>query len=220
MLNCLTALDEPLPYTLVGQQEEEEEEIQASSDSGGGGAGDSGGYSGRAEGDIDQPTSGSGAGDGGQGDGWHHGGGYGGEDDWGSEEYEGEGWGLTYDGNSLIMSDGTSTLHFLDPQSFEEVGRTQVRDRDCPVVRLNELEYVEGEIYANVWQTECIARIDPLTGQVIGWIDLGGLREIVARRWPGPVDALNGIAYDAEGGRLFVTGKLWPLLFQIEFPSR
>jgi glutamine cyclotransferase len=125
-----------------------------------------------------------------------------------------EGWGLTQDGSRLIMSDGTATLHFLDPESLAETGEIDVYDDRGPVVNLNELEYVKGEIYANVWQTDRIARIDPQTGQVTGWIDLTGL--LSAEDQNPPVDVLNGIAYDAENDRLFVTGKLWPKLFEIE----
>ena len=128
--------------------------------------------------------------------------------------YPTEGWGITYDGKRLIMSDGTSTLRFLDATAFEEIGRIEVRDKDKPVTRLNELEYVQGEIYANVWKTDRIARIAPDTGDVIGWIELAGLLSPEDRGEP--VDVLNGIAYDAENDRLFVTGKLWPRLFEIE----
>jgi len=128
--------------------------------------------------------------------------------------YSTEGWGITYDGEHLIMSDGTSTLHFLDPQTFEETGQVEVFDDDGPVTRLNELEYVQGEIYANVWQTDLVARIAPDTGQVIGWINLEGL--LSAEDHSEPVDVLNGIAHDADNGRLFATGKLWPELFEIE----
>ena len=131
--------------------------------------------------------------------------------------YSTEGWGITHDGTRLIMSDGTSTLHFLDPQTFEEVGQVEVFDNNGPVTRLNELEYIEGEIYANVWQTDRIARIAPETGRVIGWIDLEGILNVEDHS--GPVDVLNGIAYDAQTGRLFVTGKLWPKLFEIELTS-
>ena len=131
--------------------------------------------------------------------------------------YSIEGWGVTHDGTSLIMSDGTSTLHFLDPQTFEEIGQLGVFDNDGPVTRLNELEYVQGEIYANVWQTDRVARITPGTGQVIGWVELGGLLTTEDRHEP--VDVLNGIAYDAKTARLFVTGKLWPKLFEIELIS-
>jgi len=128
--------------------------------------------------------------------------------------YPTEGWGITHDGQRLIMSDGTSTLRFWNPETFEEIGRIEVRDQDGPVTRLNELEYVQGEIYANVWQTDRIARIAPDTGKVIGWIDLAGILSPEDRSEP--VDVLNGIAYDAENDRLFVTGKLWPRLFEIE----
>jgi glutamine cyclotransferase len=131
--------------------------------------------------------------------------------------YSTEGWGITNDGTRLIMSDGTSTLHFLDPQTFEEIGQLGVFDNDGPVNRLNELEYVQGEIYANVWQTDRIARIAPKTGQVVGWIELGGI--LTTEDLSEPVDVLNGIAYDAEADRLFVTGKLWPKLFEIELIS-
>jgi len=127
--------------------------------------------------------------------------------------YPTEGWGLTHDDTSLIMSDGTPTIHFLDPVTFQETKRITVTDHGQPVINLNELEYVRGEILANVWQTDRIARIAPETGQVIGWIDLTGLLS-PADRQP-PVDVLNGIAYDAEHDRLFVTGKLWPKLFEI-----
>jgi glutamine cyclotransferase len=131
----------------------------------------------------------------------------------GTWQYEGEGWGLTHDGTHLIMSDGTSTLRFLDPETLQVVRQVEVRARSGPVVRLNELEYVRGEVYANVWQTDRIVRIDPQSGAVVGWIDLSGLLSGVDGS---QVDVLNGIAYDAEGDRLFVTGKLWPKLFEIE----
>ncbi|MEO6212298.1 MAG: glutaminyl-peptide cyclotransferase [Vicinamibacterales bacterium] len=126
--------------------------------------------------------------------------------------YRGEGWGLTYDGTRLIMSDGSATLRFLDPKTLQESGRLQVRDGARPLDRLNELEVVKGEIFANIWQTDRIARISPTTGAVTGWIDLAGLLDPRDAR---NVDVLNGIAYDAKGDRLFVTGKLWPKLFEI-----
>ena len=129
--------------------------------------------------------------------------------------YPTEGWGITHDGTQLIMSDGTSTLYFWDPETFTETNRIEVYDENGPVVRLNELEYIQGEVYANVWQTDRIARIDPQTGQVVGWINLEGLLTLEGTNQP-PVDVLNGIAYDAAGDRLFVTGKLWPKLFEIE----
>lgn len=128
--------------------------------------------------------------------------------------YSTEGWGITHDGKNLIMSDGSATLRFLDPETFTETGQVEVFDPDGPVTRLNELEYVKGEIYANVWQTDRIARIDPPTGRVTGWIDLTGL--LRPEEYAAPVDVLNGIAYDAAADRLFVTGKLWPRLFEIE----
>jgi glutamine cyclotransferase len=131
--------------------------------------------------------------------------------------YSTEGWGITHDETRLIMSDGTSTLHFLDPQAFEEIGQLEVFDNNGPITGLNELEYVQGEIYANVWQTDRVAMIAPETGRVVGWIDLTGL--LTADDPSEPVDVLNGIAYDAETSRLFVTGKLWPKLFEIELIS-
>ncbi len=128
--------------------------------------------------------------------------------------YDGEGWGLTEDGRSLILSDGTATLHFLDPQTLREVRHVVVKDRGAPVTELNELEYVRGQIYANVWHTDRIARISPATGQVLGWIDLTGL--LAPGEVSDPEAVLNGIAYDAARDRLFVTGKLWPKLFEIK----
>ena len=127
--------------------------------------------------------------------------------------YPTEGWGLTHDDAYLIMSDGTPVIHFLDPNTLQEVKKIEVRDARGPVVNLNELEYICGEIFANIWQTDRIARISPETGQVIGWIDLSGL--LNAQDRVPPVDVLNGIAYDAAHDRLFVTGKLWPKLFEI-----
>ena len=127
-------------------------------------------------------------------------------------EYPGEGWGLTRDDRGLIMSDGSSTLRFLDPATFTEVRRLAVRDGGLMVDDLNELEYVKGSIFANVWFVDSIAMIAPDSGQVTGWIDLRGLLpDRVARG----ADVLNGIAYDAQGDRLFVTGKLWPNVFEI-----
>lgn len=126
--------------------------------------------------------------------------------------YTGEGWGLTYDGTRLIMSDGSDTLRFLDPKTFKETGRVQVKDGDRPVTQLNELEFIKGEVFANVWGTDRIARISPDTGRVTGWIDLRGL---LGPQDAKNVDVLNGIAYDAAADRLFVTGKWWPKLFEI-----
>jgi glutamine cyclotransferase len=129
-------------------------------------------------------------------------------------KYPHQGWGVAYDGRQLIVSDGTDILHFWDPETLQETGSLRVRDEKGPVVYLNELEIVEGEIWANVYQTDLIARIDPVTGDVIGWIDLSGL--LAPEDRDGTEDVLNGIAYDGEHGRLFVTGKRWPLLFEIE----
>ncbi len=130
----------------------------------------------------------------------------------GTFSYHGEGWGLTHDGQRLIMSDGSAFLRFLDPATQKELSRIQVKDGPDPVGHLNELEYVKGEVLANVWQTQRIARISPKTGRLIGWIDLEGL---LSPRELQEADVLNGIAYDATGDRLFVTGKLWPKLFEI-----
>jgi len=127
--------------------------------------------------------------------------------------YPGEGWGLTHDRARLIMSDGTPTLRFIDPDTLAETGRLMVTDRGQPVMRLNELEFVKGEIYANVWGTDSIVTIAPASGQVTGWINLTGLLP-AADRTPS-MDVLNGIAYDTAGDRLFVTGKQWPKLFEI-----
>jgi glutamine cyclotransferase len=129
-----------------------------------------------------------------------------------------EGWGITHDGSRLIMSDGTSILRFLNPETFEEIGWLQVSSNKGPVRGLNELEYIRGEIYANVWQTDRIARISPRTGQVVGWIELGGL--LARRDLTRPVDVLNGIAYDPKRGRLFVTGKWWPKVFEIKIAKK
>ena len=132
--------------------------------------------------------------------------------------YAGEGWGLTQDGKRIIMSDGSAQLRFWDPRTLPETGRITVTADGEPVNRLNELEWVDGEIYANVWQTDRIARIDPASGKVTGWIDCKGLLSAADRT--GQEDVLNGIAYDAKGGRLFVTGKKWPKLFEIRLVKR
>ena len=128
--------------------------------------------------------------------------------------YKGEGWGLAYDGKRLIMSDGTPTLRFLDPATLKETGRMVVKDGGMPVEDLNELEVVKGEILANIWNVDRIARIAPATGEVTGWIDMRGL--LNPRDAGQGVDVLNGIAYDAAKDRLFVTGKKWPKLFEIK----
>jgi glutaminyl-peptide cyclotransferase len=129
--------------------------------------------------------------------------------------YQTEGWGLTTDGERLIMSDGTNRLFIRDPETFAELDTIDVYEGPQAIWSLNELEIVDGEIWANVWHTDRIARIDPETGQVTGWIDLTGLLSERDRERH-PVDVLNGIAYDPETDRLFVTGKLWPKLFEIE----
>ena len=129
--------------------------------------------------------------------------------------YSGEGWGLTHDDKQLILSDGTPVIRFLDPQSFAEVRRVSVTDENGrPVSNINELEYIHGEIYANIWTTDQIIRISPRTGKVLGRIDLSGLIDKSQLSETNAV--LNGIAYDAQGDRLFVTGKLWPKLFEIK----
>jgi glutaminyl-peptide cyclotransferase len=132
---------------------------------------------------------------------------------------EGEGWALTRNEHEIFMSDGTSNLRVLDPATQEEKRRIPVTADGQPVDRLNELEWVNGLIYANIWQKDLIARIDPANGHVLGWIDLSGLLES-----QGPItghpDVLNGIAYDAKGHRLFVTGKMWPWLFEIRLKSK
>lgn len=132
--------------------------------------------------------------------------------------YSGEGWGLANDGKRIFMSDGTSQIRIWDPGTLGERERITVRDGGYPVQHLNELEYIKGEIYANVWQTDRIARISPSDGHVIAWIDLTGLLSDADRSET--VDVLNGIAYDAAQNRLFVTGKLWPKLFEIEAVPR
>ncbi len=127
--------------------------------------------------------------------------------------YATEGWGLTHDGAALIMSDGSARLSWRDPATFAETGRVEVRHEGEPVRRLNELEWVDGEVWANVLESDRVARIDPESGAVLGWVDLAGLLTTGERR---QADVLNGIAFDAAGGRLFVTGKLWPWMFEIE----
>jgi glutamine cyclotransferase len=131
--------------------------------------------------------------------------------------YPTEGWGITYDGNYLIMSDGTAVLRFLDARTYKRVKQIEVRDRGNILPNINELEFIKGEIYANVWGTGYIVRISPRTGQVLGWIDIRDLyRYVGAGR---NIDVLNGIAYDAKGDRLFVTGKYWPNLFEIRLEA-
>ncbi len=131
----------------------------------------------------------------------------------GEFSFDGEGWGLTDDGQNLILSDGSNEIRFIDPATFRIVRSIRVYDRNRPLRDLNELEYVKGEIYANVWHTDRIARIDPQTGGILGWIDLKNL--LPADELTDEEAVLNGIAYDGAGDRLFVTGKLWPKLFEI-----
>ena len=126
--------------------------------------------------------------------------------------YSTEGWGITCDENRLIMSDGSSTLFFLNPETFQKIGEIEVHD-DGPVTGLNELEYIHGKVYANIWQEEKIAIINPSTGQVEGWINLSGIQNLENQD---ALNVLNGIAYDATGDRLFVTGKRWSQLFEIK----
>ncbi len=128
--------------------------------------------------------------------------------------YSGEGWGLTHDGASLILSNGSSTLSFLDPETFQVMRTVDVNYNDTSVPDLNELEYVDGVVYANVWKTDQIVMIDPVDGAVIGWIDLYGIEEHLDSTEG--INVLNGIAYNTETGRLLVTGKLWPNVFEIE----
>ncbi|WP_064746822.1 glutaminyl-peptide cyclotransferase [Lysobacter antibioticus] len=136
----------------------------------------------------------------------------------GTFSYPGEGWGLTRSQDTVYLSDGSAQIRLLDPKTLKERGRIEVREGGRPVEQLNELEWVKGEIYANVWQTDRIVRIDPKSGRVLGWIDLSGL---LSRHGSGGsggrgADVLNGIAYDAARDRLFVTGKWWPDLFEIK----
>ena len=131
--------------------------------------------------------------------------------------YPTEGWGLTYDGEALIMSDGSSTLYHRDPETFEEVAQVVVRDGNAPVNFLNELEYIDGEVWANIWQTDEIVIIDPVSGQVAARVDFSGLLPPDVKA---EADVLNGIAYDAENDRIFVTGKFWPTLFEVELVPR
>jgi glutamine cyclotransferase len=131
-----------------------------------------------------------------------------------SFHYSGEGWALTHDAKHLIMDDGSSALRILDPVTFREESRLVVREGTRPVSNLNELELIEGEIWANIWLKEIVARIDPRTGQVNSWVDFTGLRQAAGCRED--CDVLNGIAYDAPRKRIFVTGKRWPKLFEIQ----
>jgi glutaminyl-peptide cyclotransferase len=126
--------------------------------------------------------------------------------------YQGEGWGLTHDGQQIIMSDGTDTLRFLDPDTMAQKSTLKVTASGCPVRELNELEWIDGEIWANIWRTDLIARIDPKTGKVKGFVDVSALGPAA----PGEDEVPNGIAYDAAAKRIFVTGKMWPQLYQVK----
>jgi len=128
----------------------------------------------------------------------------------GNFTYSTEGWGLTYNGSKLIMSDGTSNLYFLDPTTFQKTGQVSVHDGNTSITNINELEYVNGDVYANIWLQQKIAIINPQNGQVKGWIDLSGIYQS-----NDPNAVLNGIAYDSQTDRLYVTGKDWPKLYQI-----
>ncbi len=128
----------------------------------------------------------------------------------GNFSYSTEGWGLTYNGRELIMSDGSSNLTFLDPVTYQKVGQVSVHDGNANVTNINELEFINGDVYANIWLQQKIAIINPQTGSVKGWIDLTGIYQS-----NNPDDVLNGIAYDAHSNSLFVTGKNWPNLYQI-----
>ncbi len=133
--------------------------------------------------------------------------------------YSGEGWGLTSDGKNLFQSDGTHVIRVVNPENFETVRTISVFDEDgSPLMELNELEYVKGEIWANIWQTNRIVRIDPESGKLLGWIDLSKLVDDEMRKTPA-ADVLNGIAYDEKSDRLFVTGKLWSRVFEIKLSS-
>jgi glutamine cyclotransferase len=131
--------------------------------------------------------------------------------------YQGEGWGLTTDGASLVMSDGTSAIRFIDPKTGKETRRIKVTDGAAEVTELNELEYIKGEIWANIWQTDRIARIDPKTGKVNSYLDLRGILGVMDSMG---TDVLNGIAYDAKTDRIWVTGKLWPKIFEIQVGTK
>ena len=137
----------------------------------------------------------------------------------GSFSYPYEGWGITHDGTYLIISDGSSALHFIDPHTMEEVRQVNVHFKETPVLNLNELEYIKGKVYANIWQTTLIVIIDPINGNVINWLDFKDIFISVKKDSPQNIDVLNGIAYDNEKDSLFITGKLWPKLFEIKIHS-
>lgn len=136
----------------------------------------------------------------------------------GEFQYAGEGWGLTNDGRFLIMSNGSNAITFINPETFQIQKVVYVYDKGTPLLSINELEYVKGEIYANIWHTDKVVQIDPQLGEIIGWIDLTGLRSKEAEQNQEAV--LNGIAYDPIHDRLFVTGKLWPTVFEIQLVQK
>jgi glutamine cyclotransferase len=136
----------------------------------------------------------------------------------GKFSYQGEGWGLATDGKILFMSDGSSLITCRDPVSFKTIRKIDVRDGNRPVDKLNELEFIGGEIWANIFMEDIIARISPQTGQVLGWIDLSPLLSLLPD--PRKINILNGIAYDPEKARIFVTGKFWPKLFEIKIRNK
>jgi glutamine cyclotransferase len=132
--------------------------------------------------------------------------------------YEGEGWGLTNDGHSLLMSDGTNKIRFIDPANFRVLRSIEVFDHNQPLMELNELEYIKGEIYANIWHSDKIVRIDPATGKILAWVDLAGLRR--PQDGDNEDNVLNGIAYDEKNDRLFVTGKRWSRMYEIRLVKK
>ncbi len=132
--------------------------------------------------------------------------------------YASQGWGLTHDGKKLIMSDGTAALYFMEPETFKVDHRIIVKDQGKPLLHLNELEFVEGEVFANIYQKDRVARICPVTGRVTGWIDFSGLRATPAK-FPGQ-DVLNGIAYDRQNHKLYLTGKLWDYIYEVTIINR
>lgn len=136
----------------------------------------------------------------------------------GDFRYDGEGWGLTQDGKQLILSDGTATLRFIDPKTMKVARRITVTDNGAPKDQLNELEYVDGEVLANIWHEDRIARIDPHTGRIKGWVDLTAIVDATPR--PDSEAVLNGIAWDKKARKLYVTGKLWPSVYQIAWPAK
>jgi glutamine cyclotransferase len=134
--------------------------------------------------------------------------------------YPHEGWGITHDEEYLIISDGSPVLHFVDPLTLKEIKQVKVHDQQTLVYRINELEYIKGKIFANIWQTDLIAIISPESGEVFAWVDLSDILENVHIKANQPIDVLNGIAYDSLNERLFVTGKWWPVVFQIKITEK